>query len=752
MGVPSGGNLGAAQGSITINTNQLAQAQAQVNAFAANTTKAMGSVSAGVNRVQGSIASLAGAFGVGLGVQGISQLVRAAADASKAATAFDRQSIAAENLAGSQGKLNAMMEVYDRATGGIVDKATALQNVTKLMAVGFGDSAGELEKFATAIRGISIAMGMSQKTVTQNLVLELFTQRGMRLDQLGLQYDKVRQRADELQAADSSLTDQMAYQNAVLEQANARFGGLTKSAKGQGTEVEKLERAWANLRLEMAQAANPAINAFAKGVNDELQGVRATVQGLTKDFDNLIKKSNEYYGRGTGGSDPIADFLTADPIGDFADRADQRFAAWLAGLTGQLTEAQRAFVASSDVRHAQRRARGGGVTGPPIIEGEAEAKLDWARGVRDINDQLHDDIIEAESDYGRQRADTIRSYQKGVAREERDFNRNRLRDNLNFLDSVADVYRDQSRRESKATEDLARTLGKAREDNNERLADLEEDYLRDREKRAEKHRDDILEAAGRLDAKAIAEAQRNFRRQEKDAKESYDDQRKETQEQLQERIDEATEAHQRQLEEARQADAERLADMKADFAKRQAQEDEDRAIRNADRAQDHTDQLAEMDRAHAERLAQINRQAAEELQQHNEDHEAEMVRLRAADEAMRKRVEARDKILMDSWDKFWKKVQHDLDERNSTVPRTQSGGPVRAFASGGFVPRDMLARLHAGEMVIPAAQVAGGNMGGRNISLDGTTFNIYAAPGQSPDDIGYAVRFHLEQLLKEVAA
>lgn len=722
MGVPSGGNLGSARGSITIDTSQAQQAPAVMRQVASGIAQSMAGVNASTNKatagfgaLAGSVRGLAGAFGVSLGVQTAMQLARTAVSAVELATAYERQNVAAVNLAGSQTRLNELLKVYDKATGGAVDQVTALQNVTKLMAVGFADNAEELEQFARAIRGISLAMGMSQDTVTQNLILELFTQRGMRLDQLGLQYDKVRQRADELQAADRSLTQQMAYQRAVLEQAEKRFGKLADSQAGAATKTELLAKEWAKLRLEMAQEIKPNVEETSNALTDLLK----LIDRVRDAHANLTREATSRRAAEEGRYDPFGPLASRTTIGRIRPEA--------LGVNGDSPMAA-------------------------VIEGVAEAKIEWARGIREINDQLHDDIIDAENDYGRQRADAIRNYQKGVAREERDFNRNRLRDNMEYLDSVADLYRDAGRRESKAAAELARTIGEAREDADERLADLEEDYQDDRKKRAKDYRDDLLDAAGRLDAKAVADAQRKFKRQEEDAKESYDKQREDAKEQLQERIDDANEAHQRQLEEARANDAERLQDMKDDHAKRQAQEDEDRRIRNGDRAQDHSDQLTEMDRAHGERIKQINEQAAKELKQHNENHEAEMTRLNAADEAMRKRVEARDKLLLDSWEKFWKKVQSDLNEANSTTPRTMPGGPVKAFAEGGVVPRDMLARLHAGEFVVPARQVAAGNFGGNSLSIGELNVNVPGGSNSSANDIGLAVRFHLERMLEEIAS
>src|SRR4029434_2922829 len=137
------------------------------------------------------VKALAAGFGVTFGAQMVVQLINAAIAGDQLATSYARQQVAAESLAGSQAQLNQLLEIYDHVTGGTVDKVTELANVTQLLSVGFADSAEELAGFATAIRGISIATGRSADTITQNLILELFSQRGQRLDQLGLQYHQV---------------------------------------------------------------------------------------------------------------------------------------------------------------------------------------------------------------------------------------------------------------------------------------------------------------------------------------------------------------------------------------------------------------------------------------------------------------------------------------------------------------------------------------------------------------------------------
>src|SRR4030095_15629581 len=113
--MPDGGgtNLGTAQGRVVI-TAETASAEAQLTSFAKKTETLMKQV--------------AGAFGIDLGVRGLVQLTQATVASTELATAYNRQTVAAQSLAGSQSELNAMLEVYDQATGGILDKSTELAN------------------------------------------------------------------------------------------------------------------------------------------------------------------------------------------------------------------------------------------------------------------------------------------------------------------------------------------------------------------------------------------------------------------------------------------------------------------------------------------------------------------------------------------------------------------------------------------------------------------------------------------------
>jgi hypothetical protein len=597
-------DLGTARGRITIDTSGVRAAQQQVQQASQVMNQALGAV------------------GVSLGTAGAVQLARFVVESAKVATAFERQEVAALSLAGSQDKLNQLLDTYRAATGGAIDDAQALADVTRLQAIGFADSAAELDRFATAARGISLATGQSQDYVISQLQLAIANQSTMRLDQLGLGVSEVKQRIDELKASNKGLTDEMAYQQAILEAANDKFGALADSAAGQKTEVEKLETAWKNLRLEVGQTIGGNVNEVSSGINFILDALRARIQE----------------------TNALIDEYEATARAPFASRTS----------IGRVTPTR------ID-------------TGAPAIdfEARAESTVQWYDEIRDIERQANEQRLDATRQYEEQRTSTIRQYGTALVREAEDFGRQRLRSEQDYAISLQRIHRDIAQREAGQLADLERTIADARTDaaergaerqialderiaetreaSQERIADMEEDFARSRERAQRAYADRLRDAAANLDAVAVREAQRDFRNSRKDAQEDFDERLQEERENeaerlqelnkahakqtadegraLQKRIDDANAAYQRQLADARAADAQRLEDMAADRAIRLKRENEDRATRLARLAEDHAAQLTEMARAHGERMTQIAEQEAEELAAANKAQDERMIAL-----------------------------------------------------------------------------------------------------------------------------
>lgn len=739
MGVPTGRgtSLGTAQGRIVIDTRGVRTAQSEVQRASREMTQ--------------TLQQLGGAFGLAFGAAGVAQVARFAVQSDAVATSFRRQSVAAETLAGDQARLNNLLRVYDQATGGALDRMSALTNLTQLMAVGFADSATELDQFARAIRGISVAMGRPQEFVTQNLILELFSQRGARLDQLGLQYDLVRKRAEELRAADQSLTQQMAYQRAVLEQAIQRFGALTRSAESQATGIERLRKAWADFQLEMGQNAGPAVNAFAESAISDLEALQEKINDLVNDIGNLrevLDNLNEASKQAAEGSpvgtfirDALSGFFFDDPIGDFADSADRAIADMLARLAGRMTEFEREFVHSSVDRDIGRhRAVRSPAAAPSVLtlteEQEALVVERW-RAIRDIERQAARDRIEATRQYEEQRTSIIRQYEKQIAREAEDFALQRARAEEDFALGVSRMQRDTAQREAQQAEELARSIAEARADSAERIAEMEADFAKRRERAQADHGDRLRNAAARLDAEAIYKEQRDFARSQKEAEEDRNERLDKERKNLRESLEQAQQAHTERLEDARRADAQRLEDMQADFELRKRREEEDRGIRLERMAQDHNDQLTEMARQHGLRLQQISAHAAEERSLLEEEFQTAMTE-----------AEYRN----DAWIKENNRVTNaailDFTRATGTVAQ-QAAALLNYVSQGGSHPSMADPYVNHALPTVPRSSGSIGQ-GGRSLTMAPGSVVVYGAIGQSEEDIGRIVVDKITQIWEQL--
>lgn len=779
MASPGGLSAGVARGVVEMDISQLIAAANHARQLGMAFERALNGVNAPAQRAQNSINSLGQDMlrlaGIASGVAFARQFAQFAIQADATATAYRRQSIAAVELAGSQGKLNDLLDEYAKVTGNQIDKAQSLADVTKLQAIGFADTTAELNEFVSSARGASLALGKSQEYIIGQLQLAIANQSKLRLDQIGLGVEEVETRIKALRAANGQLTTSMAYQNAVLGLLNEKYGVLTTSTAAQATGAERAAKAWKDLSLSFGNLVGPSV--------DQVSSKLAALF-------NLISSGF-----------------------DRSSAAIQDFGKWLQWLgTVTLPESVRTqgrdFMASMGYSLAPTAPRtiGGpsrsernrpvaGMGGPSFNDTQTDAIRQWATSVQAIERDAATQRLDATRQYESQRAETISDYGKSIAREEADFAKSRARSLADYAKQVADAREDAARREVDAARDYARAvanihedagkrdakwqsdyserIAELRADSNERLIELDADYAKARERAELDHRDRLMGAAARLDAVGVFEEQRNYARQQKDAADNHDEQRTKIQKALDEQLADALKAQQERLEESRAADAERLQDMQAafeeqraearaadadrlrdmqeDFERRLAQEDEDRQIQNQRRAEDHAAQMAQMATAQAERMAQIDEQVAREKKSLEEKFLTELEAEGLHNKNWLTVQDLRQKESLKLFDEFWK----ELNKRWAIQgPKTEAQTPAPAFpssfAAGGWVQRSGMAMVHQGEWVAnrqTAAAMAGGMI--RNISIG--DIYVQALPGMSEDALVVAVRRELMAALEEAA-
>lgn len=794
MSSPGGLSAGTVTGRVEMDISSLIAAANQAKQLGLAFERALNGVNAPAQRAQSSINALGRDMlqlaGIASGVALARQFAQFAIQADATATAYGRQSIAAVELAGSQGKLTDLTEAYNKATGNQIDKANALNAVTRLMATGFADNTKELTTFVTASRGAALALGKTQEYIAQELQLTLSNTSERRLDQIGLGIEEVDVRVKALRASNSALTREMAFQQAVLGLMTEKYGKLATSTKAQATGAEGAARAWKDLGLAFGQLSGPTVSTVGTQ--------------LTRMFDFITAKIQ----------------ASSMAIQDFG-----KWLQWLGSVTlpDSVRTQGREFMNSIGYKLGptnpdiiggpSRGERNRGVSG---MGGRTEAQTDlirqWATDVQAIEREAGASRVSATRQYEQQRAEVLSDYGRTVVREEQDFARNRLRAVQDYAKAVADAQADAAENEADAVRDYARAVASVREDagkrdakwqsdyseriaelradSNERLVELEEDYARARERAELDHRDRLLSAAARLDAVGVFEEQRNYARQQKDAEDNYSEQRSEIQEALAEQLADAKEAQDERLAEARAGDAERLADMQsafdeqraearadaaqrledmqADFEERIAREDADRAVSLQRQAEDHAIQLAQMAQAQAERMAQIDQQVAQEKKSLEEKFLAELQAEGLYSENYLKIQAARGKASLDLFNKFWDEIERRFavqgPKTKEEAGQTPQGEFAQTFADiirtvqakpgglamGGWVEKTGLSLVHAGEYMIPAgaARAMAGGMA-RNVTIGDV--NVYASPGMNEQALAAAVRREIMTALEEAA-
>lgn len=652
---------------------------------------ALGGIGGPVGGVLGGLAGGAPAIAAGLAVSaGASEAVAA----SQLAVAYNRQRVAAVNLAGSQGKLNELMVAYDRATGGAIDRATALADVTRLQAVGFAQSAADLERYMRGVRGASIAMGKPQDYISQEVQLAISNTSFRRLDQIGLGISEVNERMDRLRATNKNMTREMAFGDAVLGLLNEKFGTLTDSAEGQATGVERLTKAWADLRLEMGQQAKGSVNGPAGWLADILQ----TGTDLAKMRREMREQFDSDPGMKLGINASVEEQqqLRVLQAEQQSEAALERFWELALDSIGRAIFAQQGMNYDA-MRDAAIAARGPQFRDPvpswmtsatprampapipPEFSDERQTiMVDRQRALERIARDTSRALVEAEQQTGRQRASIIAAYEKSRGREAEDFARQRLYAERRHNLALLDVHQDSARQRVRWEEDLARGLqeqaadrdervAEARADSAKRVAEMEEREAKDREKRQRDYAKRIRDAVASFDAVQVRELQRQRREEVKEAKEAHAERVTDEAESLQKRIDDANKAFAKQERQQRAAldrriqqqaedDALRIQEMKDAFVAQQAQEDEERGIRLGRQAEDHQAQLDELARAHGERITQIQTHAAEERDEVNRQHQERLKATGLQTEAWEREHQLLVNRAIASHKRFWEEI------------------------------------------------------------------------------------------------
>lgn len=732
-----GAGLGQAHGSVTIDMADVQRAVQTARTASRQIEQALGGIDRGTQKAQKSIGGLgaslkglAGTFGVGLGIagalglaQGTLELAKTAAEAERTRGAFDRL---AQGIGESSDQMLASMRA---ASDGMISDQRLVQTANQALLLNAANTGEEMAKLLEIARVRAEASGKSFEDAFSRLALGIGKREPEILDELGIVL-----RLPAAYSAYAAEVGKTAEQLTEVEKTQALYNAVVKQSEGllqqSGGAVDdnakKFDRAAAasqNARIALG-------NLFADNIAQAAQNYADVLAGIVRLLNQIGAAQPESFG-----------VLEA-----------RRFGANIPTSTGPR-------ITASGFGGSMPR----GLVAPEFdaaqLADQRAAKLDFAQEIADIERDSANQRLDATRNYESQRTDTIASYERTIAREAEDFGRQRARAQAQFQKQVAELAESAAEREADMAEDLADRIAdlqagaseritEAQDNTNKRISEIEEDYRKSRERAERDHRDNLLDAAARLDATAVFNEQKRFAREQADAKDARDEAISDAQEGLQERIEQERdnlaeriaqeqEAHAERLQEARDADAERLADMQADFAEQQRLEDEDRAVRLQRMAEDHAAQLASMAAAQAEQMAEIDRAEAEELRSAQEAHLKELEEAGIFNKNWKAIQDAREREALQSWDRFWQEFNGRLRMQGPQTPAQAQANQWQGI---------QLADPSTWNFSSAPPATRGGDVRNFNASI-----SVFAAPGQSAESVAGAVRAEMVRVFRELA-
>lgn len=735
-----GANMGNAQGTVTIDMADVRRAVQIARTASRQIEQSFSGIDRGTRQAERSIGGLGtslrglgGVLGVGAGIAGALKLAQTTVELAKTAAQAERTEMAFDRLVSGIGESgDQLLDKMQEVTDGVISDQNLIQTANSALLLKAADTNQEMTNLLEIAAARSSASGRSIEDVFNRLALGIGKREPELLDEIGLvlrlppAYERY---AAELGTTADQLTEAQKTQALYNEVVRQSAGLLADNANQADNNAKKFERAAAasqNARIALGKL-------FADEVATAAQRYAEILQGIVSLLNRIEGAQPESFGTlearrfGAPAPNPLAGpRITASNFGG-----------------GAMPRA----VAQFD---------------PQQMAAQREAQIEFGQEMAQIERDAASQRLDATRQYESQRTDTIASYERTIARDAEDFARQRARAEAQFARQVAELSQNAARREADLAEDLAERIAdlqssaseriaEAQNATNERISEIEEDYRRSRERAERDHRDNLLNAAARLDATAVFNEQKRFARQQQDAQDAHDEAISDAQEALQERVDQEREnlaeriaqeqeAHQERLANAREADAERSADMQRDFEEQKRLEDEDRAIRLQRMAEDHAAQLASMAAAQAEQMAEIDRAEAEELKSAQEAHLKELEAAGLFNKSWKAIQDAREREALQSWDRFWQEFNGRLRMQGPPAPTQAQNNQWNGI---------QLADPSTWNFSSAPPATRGGDV--RSINVAPGAIQVFAAPGQSAQSVAVEVRNEMTRLFREIA-
>ncbi len=247
----------------------------------------------GVNKVLGGLGKTAAiAGGAILGVVTATGVI--AVNLAKDAAEFERVEKTWKSLTGTGKDYNKELQKLRDATRGMVKDQDLLKSTNKFLAMGLADTNDEAAKLLEMSTQLSMAMGYDATQGAEDFAMMLANQSIPRLDNFGISSGKVRERIEELMAADQNLTREQAFMNAVMEEGTKTMERVGEQGEGTSANMMKLKANVENLKLEIGERFAPVLAVVSEKLVETWNDprIQAGIDNVLKWLEKLIGDEN----------------------------------------------------------------------------------------------------------------------------------------------------------------------------------------------------------------------------------------------------------------------------------------------------------------------------------------------------------------------------------------------------------------------------------------------------------------------------
>ena len=162
------------------------------------------------------------------------------------------------------------------ATGGMVSDMDLMAGANRFVAMGLANTQEEAGKLANIATQLGVAFRGDAAVGMEELALLLANQSIPRLDSFGVSAGKVRERINELQAANQGMSRETAFMTAFMEQAQVTMGKIGDQSSTAAGRMAVLEANVNNLQTSFKSTFSTE---FINGLNEFSNGLFETAEG-----------------------------------------------------------------------------------------------------------------------------------------------------------------------------------------------------------------------------------------------------------------------------------------------------------------------------------------------------------------------------------------------------------------------------------------------------------------------------------------